>query len=225
MTNTSSNSFYLTSRIQELNSLLSEAKSQTSKNLINQAIKISLDSFALYQKTSTRAIDKIQFLEGKRKEFDEKLALAKSEFAKFQLIAQNDFFSDETKQKVIAAAVSIDNDLQHQYNIRVNANFTIREAILYCNQELGKTLLEYIFKPNASSFIADSILDALKALVQKLIPYSDDIETIFSLSVSKRKKNYLSDGDKLLSYLEDYISMLNTWSILCLQFEKEVLSD
>jgi hypothetical protein len=115
-------------------------------------------------------------------------------------------------------------DVQYQYDIRANANRQLRSAIEQCSADLQRTLLELIYKPNSSAFVTDSVVSILTKIVTGLIPYSDKAEMILETSITRRKNQYLSSGDKLLVYLEDYTNVLETWLLLNEQFEKEVLS-
>jgi hypothetical protein len=71
----------------------------------------------------------------------------------------------------------------------------------------------------------DAAVAVLTKIVTGLIPYSGDADMILEGGIMHRKRKYLSEGDKLLSYLEDYIAVINAWMLLNAQFEKEVLND
>jgi hypothetical protein len=144
--------------------------------------------------------------------------------AQINATATIELLTQDTKDKILAAGAAMAKDIQYQYDIRANANRQLRLAIDQCNTDLRKILLELIYKPNSASFVVDSVVSIFTKIVTGLIPYSDQAEMILEASITGRKKQYLSSGDKLLVYLEDYISVLQAWLLLNEQFEKEVLN-
>jgi|GEM_PF-1561600 len=211
-------------RLKELNSLLNKSQSKTSGALIEEAIMLTNTTFNEMKKVSKIAKDKIEFYNSKQAYFDKSLATMDIEMSKIKIAASNEMFSVITRRKVLEAYEAMMGDIKVQYEKRTNANRLIREVIVECNAKLNDTLLEKIYKPDSSRFIFDSIVEIFSSIVQSMIPFSDKAEWILEMSISKRKKEYLSNGDKLLSYLEDYNSILNSWLMLNNQFEKEVLN-
>jgi hypothetical protein len=211
-------------RINELEDLLKKSKSQTSRALLEEAVKSTRHAFAECDRISKLAREKIVFYDNAKKKFDEVLIQMNEGTQKIYASAKIELFSNDTKDKIIAAGEAMAKDIQYQYDRRANANRQLRAAIDQCNTDLQHTLLQLIFKPNSSTFIADAVLSILTKVVTGLIPYSDQAELILETSITNRKKQYLSSGDKLLVYLEGYITVLKAWLLLNEQFEKEVLN-
>lgn len=215
---------FYSKRIEELKSLLNNSNSNTSKELISEAIELSEKAVSEYLFISTESVKQIKSLDEKQAKFDEQLKIMESQSEKMKSVSTMEFFSDATREKLTVAWLAVSEEINEKYERHTFANRSLRDAILFCCQELDTTLFDLIFKPNSSSFKADLILDVLKKIVQKLIPFSDDIESIFELSVSKRKKTYLSHGNKILTYIEKYISVLQSWLSLTDKFKEEVLT-
>lgn len=212
-------------RISELTALLKKSGSNTSKDLIQEAIKLTHESFVECEKTTKHAENRIAFYDNKKEIFDKGLEQMKAGILQIEAAAVQDVFSQGTKDKIIAAKNAMMQDVQLQYDKQVNANRQLRAAIDVVSADLQSTLLKLIYKPNAASFMLDAVVAVFTKVVTGLLPYSDEAEMILEGGVMRRKKRYLSDGDKILSYLEDYIAVTNAWILLNQQFEQEVLSD
>jgi hypothetical protein len=212
---------YYERRMKELSDLLRKAKSNTSKTLIEEAIQLTKTSFSEYLRISNIADERIKFYDDAMLHFNNTMSTAKENIAK--MYGANEMFSDDTKSKIVVAADAMMEDLTFHYERRKLANRSVRDAIEFCNEELSKTLLELVYKPDPTSFTFDAAAAILKKIAEGWIPYSDKAEMILELSISRRKTEYLSSGDKLMSYLEDYISVLQTMIALMHQFEKDVL--
>jgi hypothetical protein len=215
---------YYTKRLDELEGLLKKSKSQTSKALLEKAIKLTRHSFVECERVSKLASEKTIFLDDAKRKFDEALKQMNEAIAIINGAANIELLSQDTKDKIIAAGQAMAKDIQHQYDIRANANRQLRTAIVQCSTDMRWTLLELVFKPNSSTFVVDSVISILAKIVTGLIPYSDKAEMILEVGTTERKEKYLSSGDKLLVYLEDYVNVLNTWLLLNEQFENEVLN-
>ena len=211
-------------RVSELEGLLKKSQSQTSKNLLQQALQLTRSSFSECERISKLANDKIIFYDNAKKKFDDLLKQMNVATAQIKAAATNELFTEDTKEKILLAGEAMAKDIQCQYDKRANANRLLRSAIEQCSTDLRTTLLELIYKPNSSALIIDSVVSIFKKIVTGLIPLSDKAEMILEASISGRKQQYLSSGDKLLIYLEDYISVLETWLLLNEQFEKDVLT-
>ncbi|MBI3137740.1 MAG: hypothetical protein HYZ15_04065 [Sphingobacteriales bacterium] len=211
-------------RLGELEGLLKKSQSQTSRTLLEEAIQLTRHAFVECERISKLANEKIVFYDNAKKNFDEALKQMDRGIEKINAAATIELLSQDTKDKIIAAGQAMARDVKHQYEIRATPNRQLRAAIDQCNTDLRRTLLELIYKPNSSAFIIDAVVSIFTKIVTGLIPYSDKAEMILETSITNRKKQYLSRGDKLLVYLEDYISVLKAWLLLNEQFEKEVLS-
>lgn len=211
-------------RLGELESLLKKSKSQTSKTLLGEAVQLTRHAFAECERVSKLANEKIVFYDDAKRKFDEALKQMDQGIEKINAAAKIELLSQDTKDKIIAAGEAMARDVKYQYEIRATPNRQLRAAIDQCSTDLKKTLLELIYKPNSSAFIVDVVVSIFTKIMTGLIPYSDKAEMILETSVTNRKKQYLSSGDKLLVYLEDYISVLKAWLQFNEQFEKEVLN-
>jgi len=211
-------------RLTELEILLKKTQSNTSRELLQKAIELTKSTFSRCELISGLAAERIVFYNNAKKKFDQGLSQMNEATSQIKAAAANELYSYDTKSKILAAAEAMTKDIQHQYDIQAEANRQLRTSIEQCNLDLRNTLLKFIYKPNSSSFIADSVISILGRVVTGLIPYSDKVELVLE-GFTNRKKKYLSDGDKLLSYLEDYITVLGAWSQLNDQFEIQVLND
>lgn len=211
-------------RLSELEGLLKKSQSQTSKALLEEAINLTHQAFAECERIFKYAGEKITFYDNAKKKFDEALKQMNEATVKISAATTIELLSEDTKEKIIAAGQAMEKDIRYQYNIRNDANRQLRAAIDQCSTDLRRTLLELIFKPSSSAFIVDAVVSIFSKIVTGLIPYSDEAEMILETSITNRKKQYLLSGDKLLVYLEDYISVLKAWLLLNKQFEKEVLN-
>jgi len=214
---------YYETRIKELKSFLKNAQSGTTKKLINDALEISNKAISEYEVFSKEAFNQIKKLDAKQEQYDNQFALVLQETKKMTAFASNEFFTKETRTKVTIAWEAVSVEIKEKFESHTLINRTEREAISFCFDELEKTLFELIFKPNSATFKADLILDVLKKLAQKIIPHLDDIESLLDLDISRRKHQYLSLADKILIYIEQYISVVNLWLNLASQFKRKVL--
>lgn len=215
---------YYNRRLGELGELLKKSQSQTSKALLEEAIQLTRYAFGECERISELANEKIVFYDEAKKKFDDALKQMGQGIERINATAKIELLSQDTKDKIIAAGEAMAKDVKYQYEIRATPNRQLRTAIDQCSTDLRRILLELIYKPNSSAFIADAVVSIFTKIVTGLIPYSNKAELILETNATNRKKQYLSSGDKLLVYLEDYISVLKVWLQFNEQFEKEVLN-
>lgn len=215
---------YYQIRLKELQSLLNKAESNASKTLLKDAIRLTRDSYATRQRLNQETITKVFTYDAEQLKLDQGLQHYLSQMLSIKDTASNEFFSEDTREKILAAYNGMIKDIQIGYDDKTLMNRSVRDAIYFCNEMMNEVLLEKIYKPDSNGFIFDGIISILREIVGQFIPNSDKAKMILELNISKRKKEYLSSGDKLFSYLEDYIAVLDTWSVLSNQFEKEVLN-
>ena len=212
-------------RIRELNGLLEKAESKTSRALLEEAIGLTTKANSenlRIRKIAQAAICDYDSIFEKFNTGRKQLLQATDQI---RALAANDLFSPATQQKATDAADAMDADIQFAYERRKLANRSVRDAIEFCDEQLTETLQQLIFKPNSASFTFDSVIAILTKIATGWIPYSDSAELVLETSVKKRKNDYLSSGDKILVYLEDYNAVVRTWLALNTQFEKDVLKE
>lgn len=211
-------------RIGELSRLLNKAQSNTSRTLLQQAITISEKAAQECLLTGQKTIEQVKKLNEKEELFNNQIFLLRQQSAGMNAFTENPALSIQAREKFKEAWDMVIAELEQQYKLHSTVLVTQRGAILYCQRELDKVLFEFIFKPDASSFNIDIILEYFKKLVQKLVPYIDDIESLYEMNAARKKSKYLGDGDKFLMYIEKYISVLESWLAFSEQFKSKVLN-
>jgi uncharacterized coiled-coil protein SlyX len=214
-------------RIKELETLKSQTQSQTLKTLISSAIDQSNDSVQkviAIQKATIAYVKKEQAeYEESRIKIDEQLDLLRKEIKKVEATTD---ISEQQKSEafdylkgVLDVGIKTRNNKEEVLKL---AGVIMPKAAL----EFQNLLLNLIFKPNATTFHYDTIVDALKFLAGLFIPGFDSINAAREnpLSVILRKKQYVRTGDKILTYIEQYLDVLNKWGSLADQYLK-ILED
>lgn len=217
------NSNFFDTRIKELTELLKKSGSKTSTALLEEAIALTQKANSENQRINKIAQTAIADYDSIFDKFNTGRGQLHHATGQLRVMAANDLFSAATQQKAIEAANAMDADIEHAYERRKLANRSVRNAIEFCDERLTETLQLLIFKPNSASFTFDSVIAILTKISTGWIPYSDAAELVLEASVQKRKRDYLSSGDKILLYLEDYTVVVRTWLALNDQFGRDVL--
>jgi hypothetical protein len=209
-------------RIRELETLKRRSNSQTMKDLLTKAINQSQLSL---QKASLVQQETIAFLKSERtqngasiKKIDEQIALVKDELLKIDISE-----ATEEEKSILREYLNV---VLHQGNTtRQNRDEVIKlqnTVMPMTAFEFQNCLLNLIYKPNPSAFHYDTIVNGLKFLAGLFIPGFDALTAVNEnpVSVAMRKKRYVQSGDKILTYIEQYLDVLNKWETLADQYLK-----
>jgi len=207
-------------RIQELEDLLKQSQSQTLKVLIKKAIDETNKGLAKLLTVEKETVTYLKLEKSKTEDsvlkIDEKIELLNKEIDRFEVLDVSEAEKNITLKylnEVLAAGKKTRSNkedvLKLSYTVMTNA------AIQFEN-----LILNIIYKPNSSSFHYDTIVDALNFIAGKFIPGFEELLTAKDnpMSVKMRKKKYVKSGDKILTYIEQYIDVLGKWEVLADQY-------
>ncbi len=216
---------YYDKKVEELNQLLISAKSSTMQELIKKSIQlteISIETLLKSKKVS------VKYLSEFNQRTNQKLSLYQHQY---DLLVQrkdllNTIPNDVAIKESLVEQFHTDIDtFQKQTTSEAQFNELVYATIGKCQEEIERTLLEFIFKPSNNDFHYEQVMDILNLIVSKLsIPGLDEVNTLSKFSVISKKRNHINSGDKIILYLEQYNDVLEKWSELCDNYVKIIES-
>lgn len=215
---------YFNRRLEELIGLFDKSASKTSGELIKQAMALTKKADTENNRVHKIALEGIAKYDLIFDKFKAGRETMQNAIEQIRASSATDVFSGLTKAKILDAADAMLMDAEAAFEDRKYANRSVRHAIEFCDEQLTEVLRTLIFRPNPTNFRFDAAVAILSKIVTGWIPYSDKGEIVLEACIKRRKNNYLSTGDKILIYLEDYITVVDTWLSLNYQFEKDVLN-
>jgi len=205
---------YYEIRMKELDHLLSQAKSNTLSGLISTAKHETEKSVSqlleIRRGTLTYLAGYRQNNQVRIRKYSELLDLFIEKTNEFKTLvlppdirnSLSDFYSQQV------------TEIQKRLKLEADMNDLVFKTYPFCAQEFSRVLLEMIFKPKTSSFNYETIIDVLNYIAGKLLPGLDELKMVSNFPVSVRKKTFAKSGDKILTYLEQYVDVLEKWQVL-----------
>jgi len=205
---------YYEKRIKELDGLLKQAQSKTLIDLIEKAktgTQASLEKLIQIQKSTAIYLATNNIKNKKRiKQFSDHLKLCQDKIEEFKTLT----LSTDLRRTLNDFYVTHLSEIQKRLKLEADINSLTINAFSLCAKEFDRILLQLVFKPVTGKFNYETIIDILNYIATKLIPGLDEIKMVSSFPVSIRKKQFAKTGDKILTYIEQYIDVIEKWRLL-----------
>ncbi|HMG81461.1 MAG TPA: hypothetical protein VK559_00365 [Ferruginibacter sp.] len=105
-------------------------------------------------------------------------------------------------------------EAEKRIKIEADINTLTINTFSLCHKEFSRILLQLIFRPPSAKFHYESIIDVLNYIATKLLPGLDEAKILSNFPVAIRKKQFAKSGDKILTYIEEYIDVIEKWETL-----------
>jgi hypothetical protein len=205
---------YYDKKIEELEKLLSQAKSQTLIDLITRAktnTEKSLEKLLQLQKGTVIYLTACNIKNKNRiQKIQEHLDLCNNNVNELKDL----IIPDELRQTLNEFYTNHFTDLEESIKVEANVSDLTLKTFTLCAKEFEKVLLQLIVKPTTSTFHYETIIDILNYIATKLIPGLEELKMASNFPVKIRRKQFAKNGDKILIYLEQYIDVLEKWETL-----------
>ncbi len=207
-------------RMKEFNYLFEQTKSKTLKALIGNSISESRNCLekliAIEKETASYLKLERESTTNSVAEIDRQIGLLDVELKKVHFLNIS-----ETEKK--DALEYLNKVLTVGIKTKSNKEEVLRLSFIVLPNAVSQfenLLLNLIYKPNSSTFKYDTIVDVLNFLAGKLIPGIDALISAKNspISMNVRKKQYVKTGDKILTYIEQYLDVLDKWKALADQY-------
>lgn len=210
-------------RIEELTTLRNKAISRTVKDLINKAILKSKEllekNLALQQQTEVYIQDETEKYNSSMLTIVEKIEELDQEITKMKAL---EGVSEAQRNQVLdvlhnAKRIGEQTKKNKEAAMRLQSIVMPKTALAFQN-----LLLDLIYKPGVATFHYDTIVDGLKFIGGLFIPAFDSIMTAKNtpISAKMRKIQYISNGDKIIVYIEQYTDVMDKWETLADEYYK-----
>ncbi len=198
-------------RCDELKTLLDKSESRTSKLLFQDALDITGANIKLFLKLSKTAV---KFHDDFNKSTKVTLGKFDKELTEMQqkvLDVKNANISKAEKLKIVNQHEQRINILIDEIKVKGALHDLELDMRFKCYDSLRDLLFNQIFRSNSSDFKYDIIIDLFKKVIQKLLPGSEEVETLISINVNERKCQSLSSADRINIYIEEYMDVSKLW--------------
>ncbi|MBB1287029.1 hypothetical protein HRH25_21780 [Flavisolibacter sp. BT320] len=213
MENSNEYGVFFVKRMSELNKLLNEAEADASKKLIATAIVYTDKSMKLLTTVNKNATEYVNYLSN---EADSSMKETKNLLEQFQMAQANLLNSGMPSDLVTTISDPILSQLVSSVELTVKKFNLSIEMLNLTTTLLKNVLLDEIFKPKEDEFNYNKIFQLLEYIASKLIPGLDELKIFRDLTkpAISIKKDFLNQGDKLFTYLEEYIDAVQKWFYL-----------
>lgn len=199
-------------RCEELKNFLEKSESKTSKALFQEALDITDENIQVFLLLSKEALKYHAQFNNETKvtlnNFKIEIADIKSKITDFN----SSKFDNSKKAKLRVKYEQRIDQLVNEINFKGSLHDLELDMRLKTYSSLKDLIFNHIFKPNSMDFKYEIILDVFKKIIQKMIPGSEEVETILSLSVKNQKYQSISSADRVNIYIEKYIDVSKLWN-------------
>lgn len=205
---------YYDQRVKELDDLLKQAKSRTLSELIIKSKELtekSLELLIQIQKSTIRYLtDRNDHRQKRIQQFNSYLDLYREKVSEFKTLT----LAPEMRKMLSEFYSNTLSVVEDRFKLEADVHGLTVKTFTLCAKEFDRILLQLIFKPRNGQFNYGTVIDVLNYIASKLLPGLDEAKLISNLPTSIKKRQFAKSGDKILTYIEQYIDVLEKWQLL-----------
>jgi hypothetical protein len=221
----------LTKRLTELEALKRSTNSKTSQELLTKGTAFSKWAIKSYLQLGQTVIALLEFRIAETGSVERELDNLSPAFEEFKSAAlgaiSDEHISVKEAEEWATNVVNFQQAISNYISARRDLTFISVETALEAMVDLAAELFEDIARPDHSQFHSEAAKELLMSAVKKIDIFSlwDDVETLKRMVPIARMTEYISDGDKVLFYVEAYNETVLEWIFIAKLLTERLVRD